>query len=199
MHAREKFPHPYKECFVLLPDRCGISQLISPAGPSVLASTLPRVHPLRGSASLLAHRRPVSSSDTIYNCPNSRLVNIVFFELSRPNFLSRFLKRVYYKVSHPYKKYSVLPQFTWYLTHVLFEYICLNSFDGYTLLQMRCKDKKLCSTAGTKLILTDLNLHTNRTDLVLSKKAFSALAQKGQHYNIFKRTSLEVEYKRLDS
>ncbi|XP_022928451.1 expansin-like A1 isoform X2 [Cucurbita moschata] len=63
--------------------------------------------------------------------------------------------------------------------------------------QMRCKDKKLCSTSGTKLILTDLNLHTNRTDLVLSKKAFSALAQKGQHYNIFKRTTLDVEYKRI--
>ena len=26
MFARERFPHPYEECFVLLPDCCGISQ-----------------------------------------------------------------------------------------------------------------------------------------------------------------------------
>ena len=37
---RERFPHPYKECFVLLPNRCGISQSTS----------------LRGLASSLAHR-----------------------------------------------------------------------------------------------------------------------------------------------
>ena len=27
MSARERFLHPYKECFVLLPNRCGISSL----------------------------------------------------------------------------------------------------------------------------------------------------------------------------
>ena len=85
----ERFPHPYKEypykeCFVLLPNRCGISQsspfrasviagtcslfqsmwdppIHPPSGPRVLGGTPSRVHPLRGSASLLAHC-PVSSS-----------------------------------------------------------------------------------------------------------------------------------------
>ena len=71
MSVRERFPHPYKECFVLLSNQCGISQFIlfrglvsllahrlvssllqpmwdltihPPSGPSVLTGTPPCVH-----------------------------------------------------------------------------------------------------------------------------------------------------------
>ena len=60
--TRERFLHPYKECFVPLSNRCGISQ-----------STL-----LRGPASSLAHR-PVFGSDTICNSPSIPQTDIVRF------------------------------------------------------------------------------------------------------------------------
>ena len=71
MSTRERFPHLYKGCFVLLPNQCGILQSSPPSGPSVLSGTRSFLQsiwahrvvstPLRGTASLLAHR-PVSSS-----------------------------------------------------------------------------------------------------------------------------------------
>ena len=64
MSAKEKFPHPYKECFVPLSNWCGISQSAFLGGPT----------------SLLAHR-PVSSSNTICNNPSPSLANIVRFSL----------------------------------------------------------------------------------------------------------------------
>ena len=76
--TRERFPHPYKECFVSLSNRCGISQ-----------ST-----PLRGPTSSLAHRS-VSSSNTICNSLSPPLADIVLFGLSVSGFPSKFLKRVY--------------------------------------------------------------------------------------------------------
>ena len=110
--ARGRFPHPYKECFFLLPNRCGISQstpLRGPAsslalvpffnqcgipnpppfGASVLAGTLPRVYTLRGSASSLAHC-PVSGSDTICDSPSPPLADIILFGLSLLGFPSSF-------------------------------------------------------------------------------------------------------------
>ena len=57
-----------------------------PLSPNVLAGTPPRVHPLRGSTSSLAHR-PMSSSDTI-----TPFADIVLFEFSLSDFPSRFFK-----------------------------------------------------------------------------------------------------------
>ena len=65
-----------------------------PSGLSVLADTLPHVHPLRGSASSMAHS-PVSGFDIICNSSNPLLANIVLFGLSRSGFSLKFLKRVY--------------------------------------------------------------------------------------------------------
>ena len=87
-------------------------------GPSVLASTRSflqsmldphQIHPLRGPASLLAHRlmstplwnsasslthRSMFGSDTICNGPSPLLVDIVLFGLYFSDFPTRFLKRV---------------------------------------------------------------------------------------------------------
>ncbi|XP_038888869.1 expansin-like A3 [Benincasa hispida] len=63
--------------------------------------------------------------------------------------------------------------------------------------QIRCKDKKICSKTGTKVILIDQNVQSNRTDFILSKKAFSAMAQKGHQKNILRRGTLDIEYKRM--
>ena len=71
MSVRESFPHPYKECFVPLSNRCGISQTTT----------------LEGPVSSLAHRL-VSGSDTICNNPNLPLVDIILFELSFSGFPS---------------------------------------------------------------------------------------------------------------
>ena len=77
--ARERFPHPYKEYFILLPNRCGISQS-TPTRPKVLAGTPPRVHPIQGSISSLTHRS-MSGSNTICNSSSPPLVDIVLGKL----------------------------------------------------------------------------------------------------------------------
>ena len=59
--------------------------------PSVLVGTPSHVHPLRGSASLLAHC-PVSDFDTIYNGLSPPLTDIVLFRFSLSDFLSWFFK-----------------------------------------------------------------------------------------------------------
>ena len=65
-----------------------------PSRPNVLASTPPRVYPLWGTTSSLAHRL-VSASDTICNGSDPLLAVIVLFGLSLSGFTSRFLKRVF--------------------------------------------------------------------------------------------------------
>ena len=62
--VRGRFPHSYKWWFVLFPSQYGTSQS-TPFGASILVDTLsffqsmwdpPQIHPLWGSAFLLAHR-----------------------------------------------------------------------------------------------------------------------------------------------
>lgn len=48
---------------------------------------------------------------------------------------------------------------------------------------------------GTKVVLTDQN-SDNRTDFVLSKKAFSAMALKGKGQELLKTGMVDIEYKR---
>ena len=97
----ERLPHPYKECFVPLSNRCGISQSTPPSGPSILASTHSPllsmwIHPFQGLASSLAHHS-VPSSDAFCNIPIPPLANIVLFELpfraSHQSFKTRLLRR----------------------------------------------------------------------------------------------------------
>lgn len=63
------------------------------------------------------------------------------------------------------------------------------------ILQVRCTDTKLCSKAGTQVIVTDLNKN-NETDFVLSGRAFMALANKGMGQNLMKLGVANVEYRR---
>ena len=99
----EMFPHPYKECFVLLFNRCGISQSTPLQGPTSTLAVVPFSNrcgtpnpppsglvpllahrlvstPLRGSASSLVHH-PMFGSDTICNSQSPPLTDIVLFGL----------------------------------------------------------------------------------------------------------------------
>ncbi|GAY46065.1 hypothetical protein CUMW_094070 [Citrus unshiu] len=67
---------------------------------------------------------------------------------------------------------------------------------GGTCFQVRCKNRALCSRKGTRVIVTDLN-HNNKTDMVLSRRAFRALANKGMDKEIFKQRAVDVEYIRV--
>ncbi|OAY37488.1 hypothetical protein MANES_11G105800v8 [Manihot esculenta] len=62
--------------------------------------------------------------------------------------------------------------------------------------QIRCKNKTLCSSKGTTVILTDLN-HNNQTDFVLSSRAFMAMANQGMGKDILRLGTVDVEYKRV--
>ncbi|KAG8073333.1 hypothetical protein GUJ93_ZPchr0006g41917 [Zizania palustris] len=62
--------------------------------------------------------------------------------------------------------------------------------------QVRCKDKKLCSTAGVRVVVTD-RARTNRTGLVLSSPAFAAMARPGMAAPLTKLAAVDVEYKRV--
>ncbi|XP_057966371.1 expansin-like A1 [Malania oleifera] len=63
-------------------------------------------------------------------------------------------------------------------------------------LQMRCKDKALCRSEGIKVFLFDLN-NSNRTDLVLSRTAFSAMARNGKGQDILNEGIVNVEYRKV--
>ncbi|KAI4350232.1 hypothetical protein L6164_004705 [Bauhinia variegata] len=62
--------------------------------------------------------------------------------------------------------------------------------------QIRCKNPTLCTKAGTRVILTDLN-HNNQTDFFLSSRAFMAMAQTGMGQQILKLGIVDIEYKRV--
>ncbi|MCL7025066.1 hypothetical protein MKW94_020001 [Papaver nudicaule] len=62
--------------------------------------------------------------------------------------------------------------------------------------QIRCKNQKICSSGGTKVIITDLN-HKNKTDFVLSNRAFRAMAVDGKSRDLLKLRVVDVEYKRI--
>nr|XP_043606959.1 expansin-like A1 [Erigeron canadensis] len=63
--------------------------------------------------------------------------------------------------------------------------------------QVRCMDGKLCSKAGTQVIVTDLNDKNTKAELVLSSRALMAMANKGMEQNILKLGAANVEYKRV--
>ena len=102
MSGRERFPHPYEECFVLLPNRCGTSQSTPLRGPTSLMAHCLASTPFWSSASSLAHC-PVSVSNTICNGASSPLADIVFFGLSLSGsplkiFKTRLSRRGFYSL-----------------------------------------------------------------------------------------------------
>ncbi|EOA17245.1 hypothetical protein CARUB_v10005519mg [Capsella rubella] len=64
--------------------------------------------------------------------------------------------------------------------------------------QVRCKNPALCSSKGTTVIVTDLS-NTNRTDLVLSTRAFRAMAKPvlGADRDLLKQGIVDIEYQRV--
>lgn len=63
------------------------------------------------------------------------------------------------------------------------------------LKQVRCKNTKICSSGGVKVILTDLNRITD-TDLALNRPAYAAMARYGMAKELKKLGIVDVEYKR---
>ncbi|KAL6011858.1 Expansin [Asimina triloba] len=63
-------------------------------------------------------------------------------------------------------------------------------------MSVRCKKANLCSTAGVKVILTDLN-KDKPTDLVLSGRAFMSMSLKNMSQELKKAGTVDVEYKRI--
>ena len=97
-------------------------QIAQSSGPSVLTGTPPRVYPLRGTTSSLAHCL-VSGSDTICNGPGPLLANIVLYGLSLSDFPSRLWNMsARERFSHLYKRcFVLLPNQCEILTLVLLE------------------------------------------------------------------------------
>ncbi|CAL5082905.1 unnamed protein product [Urochloa decumbens] len=62
--------------------------------------------------------------------------------------------------------------------------------------QMRCKDAKLCSSRGVRVVLTDFH-RSNRTDFLLGGPAFAGLAKPGMAHELKSLDALSVEYKRI--
>ncbi|XP_010446345.1 PREDICTED: expansin-like A2 [Camelina sativa] len=64
--------------------------------------------------------------------------------------------------------------------------------------QVRCKNPTLCSSKGTTVMVTDLNKR-NQTDLVLSSRAFRAMAKPvvGADTDLLKQGILDIEYQRV--
>ena len=84
------------------------------SGPNVLTGTPPCVHLLRGSASSLAHCS-VSDSDTICNCLNPSIADIVLFGLCLKVSKTCLLKRSFHTLIKK-KKIRSPPQLMWDLT-----------------------------------------------------------------------------------
>ncbi|XP_010514920.1 PREDICTED: expansin-like A3 [Camelina sativa] len=64
--------------------------------------------------------------------------------------------------------------------------------------QVRCKNPKLCTSKGTIVMVTDLNTGS-QTDLVLSSRAFRAMAKPGSGADkyLLKQGIVDVEYQRV--
>ncbi|KFK30445.1 hypothetical protein AALP_AA7G262000 [Arabis alpina] len=62
--------------------------------------------------------------------------------------------------------------------------------------QVRCNDPKLCNTKGTTVMVTDLN-KSNKTDLVLSSRAFRAMAVVGADRNLLRQGIVDIQYRRV--
>ncbi|KAG7539737.1 Expansin/pollen allergen DPBB domain [Arabidopsis thaliana x Arabidopsis arenosa] len=64
--------------------------------------------------------------------------------------------------------------------------------------QVRCTNPRLCSSKGTTVMVTDLN-KSNQTDLILSSRAFRAMAKPvvGSDRGLLKQGLVDIEYRRV--
>ncbi|MQL95022.1 hypothetical protein Taro_027681 [Colocasia esculenta] len=62
--------------------------------------------------------------------------------------------------------------------------------------QIRCKNRAICTGAGVKVVVTDLN-KSNQTDFVLSLPAFMGMAKPGMGQHLKNLGIADVEYKRI--
>ncbi|KAG2239489.1 hypothetical protein Bca52824_091735 [Brassica carinata] len=64
--------------------------------------------------------------------------------------------------------------------------------------QVRCNNPSLCSTKGTAVMVTDLNMN-NQTDLLLSSRAFRAMAKPvlGADRDLLRQGIVDVQYQRV--
>ncbi|CAA6656076.1 unnamed protein product [Spirodela intermedia] len=62
--------------------------------------------------------------------------------------------------------------------------------------QIRCKNRKFCTGAGVKVVVTNLN-KSNQTDLVLSLPAFLGMAKDGMGRTLKRLGDVDVEYRRV--
>ncbi|OVA16034.1 Expansin/pollen allergen [Macleaya cordata] len=62
---------------------------------------------------------------------------------------------------------------------------------------VRCKDKTLCRGRGTNVVLTDSHKGSNKTELVLSERAFISMASKGKARELLKLGTVDMEYRRI--
>lgn len=62
--------------------------------------------------------------------------------------------------------------------------------------RIKCKNPKLCSKQGTRVVVTDLNT-SNQTDFVLSSNAFKAMANKAMGDTLLKQGLVDVDYRRV--
>uniref|UniRef100_A0ACD5UMI3 Uncharacterized protein n=1 Tax=Avena sativa TaxID=4498 RepID=A0ACD5UMI3_AVESA len=62
--------------------------------------------------------------------------------------------------------------------------------------QMRCRDAKVCSNRGVRVVLTDFHTN-NRTDFLLGGPAFVGLAKPGMAQQLRRLGALSIQYKRI--
>uniref|UniRef100_A0A0A9AW43 Expansin-like EG45 domain-containing protein n=1 Tax=Arundo donax TaxID=35708 RepID=A0A0A9AW43_ARUDO len=62
--------------------------------------------------------------------------------------------------------------------------------------QVRCRDAKLCSSGGVRVVLTDFH-RSNRTDFLLAGPAFAGLSKPGMAHELKRLDALSVDYKRI--
>lgn len=72
---------------------------------------------------------------------------------------------------------------------------CLFVIGNALFLQVRCKNDKICTKEGTKIVVTDRNDNTY-TGLVLSQKAFGEMAVSGKDGLLMSYGVVDVEFKR---
>lgn len=70
--------------------------------------------------------------------------------------------------------------------------------DIFLFHQVRCTDSKYCSDKGVNVVITDSG-SSDRTDFILSRRAFSRMAQTTDAAaSLLSRGVVDIEYRRYD-
>ncbi|KAK4798671.1 hypothetical protein SAY86_030997 [Trapa natans] len=62
--------------------------------------------------------------------------------------------------------------------------------------QVRCRNEKLCSKEGARVMVTGLG-NTNTSDFMLNSRAFAAMATAGMSRDILQHGKIDIQYKRV--